>query len=63
MAEELLGAKTVLASHHIEATNPDVGDFLAAVGKLDSTGSRVALAPEPGQEVVIDDHRVWVEDE
>lgn len=63
LAAELLGAQTVIASHYIEASNPDVGECLEAVGELDSTGSRVALAPEPGQVVVIDGERAWIEAE
>ncbi len=63
VAAELLSVKTVIASHYLEASSPDVLDFLSLVGEADSTGSRVALAPEPGQVVVIDGERAWIEAE
>ncbi len=63
MAAELLSTRTVIASHYLEASDPDVVEFLSAVGEADSTGDRVVLAPEPGQVVVVDGDRAWVEDQ
>jgi len=63
VAAEMLSAGTVIASHYIEASNPSVAEFLSALGETDSTGSRVALAPEPGQVIVIEGERAWIEAE
>lgn len=62
VAAEMLSVETVIGSHYIEASNPDVGEFLSAAVEEDSTGLRTVLAPEPGQVVVIDGDHIWIED-
>lgn len=63
LAAELLSAKIVIASHYLETTDPDVVDFLSDVATVDTTGCRVALAPELGQVISVNGDRAWLEDE
>lgn len=63
MAAELLNVPITVATHYLTASNPDVVEFMTAVREHDSTGTRIALAPDPGQVVVIDGDRAWVEEE
>lgn len=54
MAAEMLGVRYAVATHYEDAGHPDVRRFLAAVPEEDGSGSRVALALEPGQTLVLE---------
>jgi L-ascorbate metabolism protein UlaG (beta-lactamase superfamily) len=54
LAAEYLGVRLAVACHYLEADTPDVHEFVALARRYDSTGSRVVVAPEPGETVVID---------
>ena len=49
----MLGVSLAVASHYEDETHPDVLEFLDLVPREDSTGSRRALAPAPGETIVI----------
>jgi L-ascorbate metabolism protein UlaG (beta-lactamase superfamily) len=53
LAAEMLGVQIAIASHYIRPT-PDLDTFRKRVGVRDSTGRRVALTPDVGQTIVID---------
>jgi len=59
-AAELLGVRYAVATHYESPDDPAVQEFLLAVPKHDSTGSRVPFALSAGQQLVIDgeDYRV-----
>ncbi len=54
LAAEYLGVTLAVACHYLEATTPDVEEFMALVREYDTTGTRAVVAPEPGEIVVID---------
>jgi L-ascorbate metabolism protein UlaG (beta-lactamase superfamily) len=53
LAAEMLGLEIAVASHYISPT-PELEAFREQVAARDSTGRRVALAPEVGQTVVVE---------
>jgi len=54
LASEWLGLECAVASHYLQAQNPQVTEFIEQVHALDTSGRRVALAPEVGDTIVID---------
>jgi L-ascorbate metabolism protein UlaG (beta-lactamase superfamily) len=54
LAAELLGVRLAVACHYLEASCPEVAEFLALVHEYDTTGNRAAVALEPGQALIID---------
>ena len=54
LAAELLGVDLAVACHYLDADDAEVAEFLALARELDSTGRRQALAPQPGEALVID---------
>jgi len=60
LAAEFLGVGLAVASHYADPDDDDVLEFLRLVPEHDSTGTRAAIALEPGQVLVIDggQHRV-----
>ena len=61
LVAEMLGLRTAIASHYT-ATNPDTLEFCDRVHERDSSGCRVALAPEPGETVWIGTDGVPISD-
>jgi len=57
LAAELLGVDVAVASHYTDPDDEDVRRFV----DLAATNDRLALAPRPGQSVIIDGSRVTVE--
>jgi L-ascorbate metabolism protein UlaG (beta-lactamase superfamily) len=53
LAAEMLRVQIAIASHYIRPT-PDLETFRERVAARDSSGSRIALAPEVGEVVVIE---------
>lgn len=56
-AAELLGVRFAVATHYERSDDPAVLEFLAAVPEVDSTGSRIGLALDAGDTLVIDGDR------
>lgn len=54
MASELLGVDLAIACHYEDPGHPHVLEFLAEVGKQDTTGHRRSLAMVPGGAIDID---------
>jgi L-ascorbate metabolism protein UlaG (beta-lactamase superfamily) len=54
MAAEFLSVDLAIASHYEDPDHPQVLEFLAEVGKQDTTGHRQPLAMVPGQVIDID---------
>jgi len=58
LASEFLGLKLAVASHYLDLSDPDerrdVDEFLAAVKEFDTTGRRRAVAPAPGETIVLE---------
>jgi len=61
LAAAYLGVTLAVACHYLEATTPDVAEFMALVREYDTTGTRAVVAPEPGDVVVIDGATHFVE--
>lgn len=61
LAAEMLGVDLAVACHYLDADCADVAEFLAAVHELDTTGGRRAMAPRPGESLVIDGESCRVE--
>ena len=61
LAAEFLGVRYAIGTHYVDVDDIDVTDFLEAVPKHDSTGSRVALALRAGETLVLDGDRHVVE--
>jgi L-ascorbate metabolism protein UlaG (beta-lactamase superfamily) len=57
---EMLGLEMAVACHYLER-DAEVERFLELVPKYDSTGTRVALAPDVGETLVVDGDRYSVE--
>lgn len=53
-AAELLGVRYAVATHYERADDPAVLEFLATVPEFDTTGSRVPLALNAGDRLVLD---------
>jgi L-ascorbate metabolism protein UlaG (beta-lactamase superfamily) len=62
VAAELLGVRYAVATHYLDPDHDDVQRFLALVPERDSTGSRVPIALRPGQTLVIDGDRHFIDD-
>ncbi len=54
LAAEMLGVRLAVAAHYLDAADPEVAEFLALVHAYDTSGTRAAVAPAPGDTLVID---------
>ena len=54
LAAEMLGVDVAIACHYLDPDDPEVHAFLELVPKHDTTGRRVALAPNVGDRIVVD---------
>lgn len=54
LAAEWLGVECAVASHYLDPQNPQVVEFVKHVHALDTTGTRVAVAPKVGETIAID---------
>jgi L-ascorbate metabolism protein UlaG (beta-lactamase superfamily) len=61
LATELLGVDIAIATHYLDVADEEIGEYLRRV--KESGTARAALAPAPGQTVVIDGERVSLEGE
>lgn len=57
---EMLKLHVAVACHYL-THNEEVDDFLRLVAKHDSTGARLALAPQVGETVVVDGANAYIE--
>jgi len=57
---EMLGVRIAVACHYLER-DAEVDRFLELVPRYDSTGSRIAVAPEVGDTLVVDGDRCQIE--
>jgi L-ascorbate metabolism protein UlaG (beta-lactamase superfamily) len=57
---EMLGLGVAIACHYL-THNEEVGEFLQLVNEYDSTGKRLALAPQVGDTVVVNDEGAFIE--
>jgi len=60
LAAEFLGVQLAVATHYVDPNDEDVLEFLRLVPERDTTGTRTAIALDPGQVLVVDgpNHRV-----
>lgn len=54
LAAELLGVRLAVASHYLDADDPEVAEFVSLMPEYDTTGARRVVAPQPGQTLVLD---------
>jgi L-ascorbate metabolism protein UlaG (beta-lactamase superfamily) len=57
---EMLRLDVAIACHYL-VPNEEVDDFLRLVPEHDSSGARLALAPEVGETVVVDGSNTYIE--
>jgi L-ascorbate metabolism protein UlaG (beta-lactamase superfamily) len=62
LAAELLGVKYAVGCHYETPDDPSVDEFLEAVVRRDTTGSRIPLALAAGQTLVVDGDTHWIEE-
>jgi len=54
LAAEFLNLKVAIACHYLDPTQVDVRDFLRLVPKEDTSGRRIAIAPEVGAVITVE---------
>lgn len=62
LAAELLGVRLAVATHYLNAEDPEVAEFVRLVPALDPASHRAAIAPAVGQTVILDGERWAIED-
>jgi L-ascorbate metabolism protein UlaG (beta-lactamase superfamily) len=58
---EMLGLEIAVACHYLARDDPQVDRFVELVPVYDTTGSRVVVAPEVGDTIVVDGDRCEIE--
>lgn len=61
LAVRMLGSPIAIASHYLNAADPEISEFVADLSTAADGMAPAALAPRPGQTVVVDGDRAWID--